>query len=79
MRFAIAIPAPILRRADRAARQLHLSRSRLFTVALQRLLHEYEAETITAAINRVLAAQTSDLGPTLIELQARSIEPNSWA
>lgn len=78
MKASVTIPDAILRAADELARRMGISRSRLFTLALERLVQESGEEAITAKINEVYADQSSSLDPVLESIQFRSIEKNTW-
>jgi len=57
MKVAISIDGDLLEEADRAARKMHLSRSRLFSAALKEYLRRpWHSEEITEQLNRVYAA-----------------------
>lgn len=53
MKTAISIDDDLLREADRTARQMHLSRSRLFAVAVEDYLRRRRANEILDQLNRV--------------------------
>jgi metal-responsive CopG/Arc/MetJ family transcriptional regulator len=55
MKTAISIEDDLLREADRAAGEMHLSRSRLFSVALREYLQRRRANEILQQLNRVYA------------------------
>ncbi|MEO8505169.1 MAG: ChpI protein [Acidobacteriota bacterium] len=78
MKTAISIPDPIFRKGDKLAKRLGVSRSHLYAMAVQRLIDAHDDDAITAAIDRVLADQTSELDPTIQQLQARTLAEDSW-
>ena len=55
MRTAISIPDAIFRRAERLARRLKMSRSRLYTEAIAEYLCRRDPDEVTAAIDSALA------------------------
>jgi metal-responsive CopG/Arc/MetJ family transcriptional regulator len=55
MKTAISLDAGLLEEADRTARQMGLSRSRLFSLALQDYLHSRSRQQMLAGLNRVYA------------------------
>ncbi len=75
MRVSVSIPAALLRAADELAQRMGVSRSRLFSLALERFVLD---EAITAKINEVYAHESSALDPVLQSIQFRSIEKNKW-
>jgi metal-responsive CopG/Arc/MetJ family transcriptional regulator len=79
MRTSVTIPDATLRAADELARRMGISRSRLFAIALERLVQERrDDDAISAKTNEVLAHESSALDPVLAEIQYRSIEKNDW-
>jgi metal-responsive CopG/Arc/MetJ family transcriptional regulator len=57
MKTAISLDAGLLEEADRTARQMGLSRSRLFALALQDYLHSRSRDQMLANLNRVYAGE----------------------
>lgn len=51
MKTAISIPDDVFRRAERAAKRLGISRSELFTRAMQEFLGVRRSEEVTASYN----------------------------
>jgi metal-responsive CopG/Arc/MetJ family transcriptional regulator len=74
MKAAVSIPDPIFKAADELAQRMGVSRSRLYSVALQRYVQEHDDESITAKLNEVYGHDSSALDPLLQSIQARSIE-----
>jgi len=73
MRASVSIPDPVFRAADRLARMRHISRSRLYRMALERFLKASDDTAITAKLNEIYADESSALSPIMQSLQARSI------
>lgn len=69
MKVSVSIPDAILRAADELAQRMGVSRSRLSTIALERLVWqhdpEHDDEAITAKINEVLAHEPSSVDPLI--------------
>jgi metal-responsive CopG/Arc/MetJ family transcriptional regulator len=75
MKAAVSIPDPVFKAADELAQRLGVSRSRLYSVALQRFVQDHEEEAITARVNEIYAKnESSALDPVLQSIQARSIK-----
>jgi metal-responsive CopG/Arc/MetJ family transcriptional regulator len=55
MKTTISIDGQLLEEADRAARRMGVSRSRLFSLALQEYLLQRRQEEMTEQLNRVYA------------------------
>lgn len=78
MKTAVSIPDAVFRSADRLARKLNMSRSRLYAVAVESFVQRHDDETITAKLNEVYAVESSALDPVLQSIQSRSIAVDEW-
>jgi metal-responsive CopG/Arc/MetJ family transcriptional regulator len=78
MKAAVSIPDPVFKAADKLAQRMGVSRSRLYSIAVERFLQEHDDEAITAKINEVYAHESSSLDPVLQSIQFRSIGKNEW-
>jgi predicted transcriptional regulator len=78
MKTAVSIPDAVFRTADRFARQRKLSRSALFTQALEDFLALRRSDDVTERLNRVYAASDSTIDQALRTLQSRSIPKERW-
>ena len=78
MKTAISIPDPIFRAAEKAAEHLAISRSELYTKAIQEFLNAHPADGTTEKLNQVYAGNESTLDPRLSEMQTTSISADSW-
>jgi metal-responsive CopG/Arc/MetJ family transcriptional regulator len=78
MKAAVSIPDPVFKAADKLAHRMGVSRSRLYTIAVERFVREHDDEAITAKINEVYAHESSSLDPVLQSIQFRSIGKNDW-
>ncbi len=57
VKTAISVQESLFERADALARQLHLSRSQLFSRALDEFLDRHESRLLLEAINRSLEGE----------------------
>ena len=78
MKAAVSIPDPIFKAADKLAKRMGVSRSRLYSVALQRLVQDHDDASITAKLNQVYSMESSALDPVLQSLQSRSVKKGEW-
>ncbi len=67
-------PRPGLKAADELAQRMGVSRSYLYSVAIQRFVQDHDDEAITAKLNEVYDNESSTLDPVLQSIQARSLE-----
>lgn len=73
MKVAISIPDPIFERAERLATQLGLSRSRLYTRAVEEFVKEHPEHHVRRRLEEIYGDQPSELDPLLDELQAEAL------
>ena len=60
------------------ARQLGLSRSQLYAVAVESFLRDHEQQAVTAALDRIYGDEPSGLEPALVQLQASHLPKDEW-
>ena len=78
MKTAISIPDKLFKEVDATARRLGMSRSELFSKAVAVYIEQHRARRVTAALDRVYAANGSTLEPALSDLQRRSVDGDGW-
>ena len=81
MKVAISIPDPTGKAADRLARKLKLSRSRLYAEAVGEYIQKRNSSAITEAINRVedsLTEEEKREHHPLMRAALRSLPPEKW-
>ena len=78
MKTAISIPDRIFARAEDFARRRKMSRSALFTVAVDEYVQHHRADDVTRKLNEVYAKEDSSLDPVLDRLQALSLPKEPW-
>jgi predicted transcriptional regulator len=74
MKAAVSIPDPVFEAADKLAQRMGVSRSRLYSVAIERFVQDHDDEAITAKLNEVYATESSALDPVLQSIQSRSVK-----
>ncbi|HEY5103620.1 MAG TPA: hypothetical protein VII65_01125 [Acidimicrobiales bacterium] len=77
VKTAISVPGEVLDRATRRAKELHMSRSELFTRAADQFLNELEAESVTSRINAVVASTPNDASEVAVVLSRRVLVSDS--
>lgn len=78
MKTAISMPDSLFEAAELLAHQLGLSRSELYTRALQRYLDEHDDSAVTAALDTLYREQESSVDPLLARLQSASLPAEEW-
>jgi len=80
MKTAISIPDPLYKAADRLAKKMHLSRSRLYATALDRYVKDHAGDEITKSLNAVYGEGKIDsrLPVDIAAMQFTSIGVEKW-
>ena len=78
MKTAISLPDAVFSRAEVFARHRKMSRSALFTVAVDAYVQQHRTEDVTRKLNEIYAQENSSLDPVLERLQALSIPKEEW-
>lgn len=73
MKTAVSVPDRTFVRADALARRLGISRSELYSRALEAFLGPPADDEITAALDAVHTAQADELDPSVRRAQLRAI------
>jgi metal-responsive CopG/Arc/MetJ family transcriptional regulator len=75
MKTAISLPDSVFEEAEALANQLGLSRSELYTKALQAYVRRHNRDRILSKLNQVYSEESSELDPVLAKMQFMSL-PN---
>jgi hypothetical protein len=78
MTTTIQIPNPVYESAEQLARELDVSLSELYTVALSTYVNAHQTKKVTEALNRIYETESSTLEPGLVALQVASIGDEPW-
>jgi metal-responsive CopG/Arc/MetJ family transcriptional regulator len=78
MKTAISIPDPLFLAAEDFAREHGLSRSELYTRAIQRYLESVRYLGVTESLNQLYATETSDVDPGFARVQHSVLEDELW-
>ena len=78
MKTAISIPDSVFQAAEDAAERLAMSRSELYTKAVEAFLRAQTAADVTRRLNEVYAAESSIVDPALYDASLRSIGTGAW-
>lgn len=77
MKANVTIPSSLAQAAERLAKQLGVSLSELYTVALSSYVTTHQAD-ITDALNHVYAAESSHLDSELMKVQVALLDDETW-
>jgi metal-responsive CopG/Arc/MetJ family transcriptional regulator len=72
MKTAVSIPDDVFKKADRLARRLGMSRSQLYSLAVEEYVARIRPESITDAMNRVVA-QLDEPGDDFVATAATNV------
>lgn len=78
MKTAISVPDSVFTQADRLARDLHMSRSALYTCAMEEYIRERRHSRVREALDEVYAAESSAIDPGLLGAQVASLPGEEW-
>ena len=78
MKTAVSIPDAVFSQAEKAARRLKMSRSKLYATALAAFLEEQQAEDLTARLDAVYTLAASNLDPEWLRAQADALDREEW-
>lgn len=78
MKIAISLPDSVFAQAEALAQQLGLSRSELYTKALQAYLKRHNRTQILLKLNQVYAKESSKLDPVMAKMQFMSLPREDW-
>ena len=78
MKTAISIPDPIFHAAESLAKRLHMSRSELFSRALEAYLESHKHDSVREALDAIYSQASSSLDETLAHMQWASLPKEDW-
>ena len=78
MKTAISLPDDIFEAAEDLARELGVSRSRLYTLAVEKFVAHHRDDDVTERLNAIYGEIEAALDPVLADLQGRSVPPGEW-
>lgn len=78
MKTTVTIPASLFHTAESLARHLSISRSQLYSEALQAYISAHHGEKLCEALDEVYSYEPSDLDSTLAQLQSASLPQEDW-
>lgn len=78
MKTAISVRENLFKRAEQFARQKKISRSRLFSDAVEEYLDKRESADVTANLNSVYSKEDSSVDPVLFKMALLSLPKDEW-
>jgi hypothetical protein len=78
MKTAISLPDKLFQKAEAAAKDIGVSRSKLIQIALEEFLRRRRDEAVTAALNRSLAEHPDEVDPLVQQLALEALKRTEW-
>ena len=78
MKLTISVPTSLFQRADRLARHLKKSRSRLYSEAISEYVERHDPDEITAALDAVYGSIDSRPNELIREAGRRALRSSDW-
>ena len=78
MKTAISIPDDVFEAADRTARSLGVSRSELYSTAVNEYIERHRIEDVTVKLDEVYSSVQSTLDKSLHVMQTQTLEREDW-
>jgi len=78
MKTAISIPDPIFKTAERLARRLGITRSRLYTKAVTEYIQKHKNDKVCEKLNEIYEHESSFLDSVTHAIQWASIDEEEW-
>jgi metal-responsive CopG/Arc/MetJ family transcriptional regulator len=78
MKTAISVRDPLFKRADKFAKKEKISRSQLFSNAVEEYMNKHEADDLAANLNAVYSQEDSSVDPVLFKMALTSLPKEEW-
>lgn len=78
MKTAVSLPDQVFEEAEALAKQLGISRSKLYAKALKAYLRKRSLAQISDQLNQIYADELSELDSVLTQLQLMSLPKEDW-
>jgi len=78
MKTAISIPDKVFNSADLLAKKLKVSRSQLYTKAIEEFVTEHARTSVREKLDQVYATESSTMDPAVARAQAAAIAREDW-
>lgn len=78
MKTAVSIPDNVFSLAEQFAKQHKMTRSSLFTVAVDEYIHHHREEGVTQKLDAIYGKEDSSIDPAIVRLQSRSLPKEEW-
>lgn len=78
MKTAISIPDDVFKSADTMAKRMGVSRSQLYSKAMEEFLARHRSRQVTARLDDIYGEEDSSISPELTKTQVKNILHEEW-
>ena len=78
MKTAISLPDTVFEQADSLATRMHVSRSQLYVMALEKFIKEHQENDITAQVNEFIDKHGQPIDPVFLNAAHRDMRTVEW-
>ena len=78
MKTAISIPDNIYKRVERTIKRMGITRSKLFTLAIEEYIENHNPSLITEKLDLLYNVESSELNSGIKQMQIQTIEKERW-
>lgn len=78
MKTAISLPDAVFEQADTLATRLHVSRSQLYVMALERFIKEHQESDITEQMNAFIDQNGQPVDPVFLSASLQDMRKVEW-
>ncbi len=78
MKTAISLPDDVFEQADTLASRLHVSRSQLYVMALEKFINEHLENNITEKINAHIEKYGQPVDPVFLNASVKDMRSVEW-
>lgn len=78
MKTAISVRDNLFKRAEKFSKREKISRSQLFSNAVEEYLDKRESEDITANLNAIYSKEDSSIDPVVFKMALMSLPKDEW-
>lgn len=78
MKTAVSLPDDLFQLAEAAAKQLNLSRSKLYAEAIAEYINRRRAASVTRRLDEIYGSRPAKVDRALLRAQLQSLDKESW-
>ena len=78
MKTAISIPDNLFKNAEKIAKEMGISRSELYSRAIESFIEKKMSENITRQLDKIYVYNSSSLSSILAKMQTMSLSREDW-